>query len=59
MDRHIKVSELCPEASDPNLPPNKPQRRMQVVRATRSHRSFAHGKRARGSERSALPVSAA
>ena len=38
-----------------NRPSNKPQRRMQVVRAARSHRSFAHGKRARGWERFHCP----
>jgi hypothetical protein len=34
----------------PNLPPNKSLRRLQVVRAARSHRGFGHGKGARGLE---------
>ncbi|MHB8969074.1 MAG: hypothetical protein ACYC3X_03235 [Pirellulaceae bacterium] len=38
-----------------NLPQSRPTRRMSVVRSTRSHRSFAHRKRARGSERARSP----
>ncbi len=38
-----------------NRSSNKSQRRMHVVRAVRSHRSFAHGKRARGRERCRCP----
>lgn len=39
----------------PNLPANKALRRIATGRLSRSHRSFAHGKRARGLERLHCP----
>ncbi|MCU0960174.1 MAG: hypothetical protein MUF48_08725 [Pirellulaceae bacterium] len=39
----------------PHLPHSTPERRLQQIRSTRSRRSFAHGKRARGWERLHCP----
>lgn len=39
----------------PNMSAARPQRRVQAARAMRSHRGFAHGKRARGPERARGP----